>query len=532
MSTPDHQLPMRRTATGEQIETRPLYVEEWLDSLPYIDFRRTSRLLFEATQATNAQALKPANRMELVELYHRPYQYYVDSQVRTGAQHTLQSIETMQEQVEVLKRIAVNLALACKMAAEETLKQKTLWGQSKPPLPALLSSFNYLAHALIFSFLEYSPTPKNVWRELHFIYEFTEGLGREHESVLPAGGAPNRDATSIAAAWKRICMAALSDPHHLPFGAIWEIYEQLGDWSKYVSAGPFAPGANPGGHFVVDLAGDTRPVPFAKFTPAAGLDRHRLIDASALGGLIEEQLERLQAGQGLGEGIRLSPFFAKAVLGHVLRAWGLPPKRSAPREAREGTLNLTCGLAGAFFFVNGEKDFSRPASGNPEEDEMAALRDSTPPGNYVADPWDLVDEGPGGFAVIKTERPRYTVRVGDLVAIGENGSGTRRWSLGIIRWMMVRQGKGYRIGVQIITRAATAAAVRATSGSAQDCRFRRALLFADAEDPKRICAITDRGLFLNGRALEIHQNGRISKTACGALMESSVGFDYFSLAAR
>ena len=92
-----NKLPLRSSSTGEQIETRPLYIEEWLDSLPYVDIKKTSQLLFEATRATNEQkSLNSSVRLELVELYNRPYQYYIDSQIKAGAQHTLQSIETMQ----------------------------------------------------------------------------------------------------------------------------------------------------------------------------------------------------------------------------------------------------------------------------------------------------------------------------------------------------------------------------------------------------------------------------------------------------
>src|SRR5690606_30427087 len=252
---------------------------------------------------------KAQNRLELVELYHRPYQYYVESQIRTGAQHTLQSIETMQAQVELLKQIAVNLAVACRRATDEALTQKTLWRQSKPPLPAMLSSLTYLGHALIFSFLEYAPAPKNVWREIHATFSLAEQLGKAGETVLPAFSKSARDATTIAHAYKRIVMAALADPHHLPFGAIWEIYEQLGDWSRHVDIVPFDASSPPGGQFVVNLDSDARPLALAKFRIGEGGDRHRLVDARAVGGLVEEQLERLASGQGLGEGMRLSPFF-------------------------------------------------------------------------------------------------------------------------------------------------------------------------------------------------------------------------------
>ena len=52
------QLPTRKTARGDEIETRPLYVEEWLDSLPYIDFNKTSTLLYDALVATNKATIK------------------------------------------------------------------------------------------------------------------------------------------------------------------------------------------------------------------------------------------------------------------------------------------------------------------------------------------------------------------------------------------------------------------------------------------------------------------------------------------
>lgn len=83
------ELPLKKTAKGNEIETRPIYIEEWLDSLPYIDFVKTSSLLNEALIATNKADIKSSTRIELIELYNRPYQYYVASQINTGAQHNI-----------------------------------------------------------------------------------------------------------------------------------------------------------------------------------------------------------------------------------------------------------------------------------------------------------------------------------------------------------------------------------------------------------------------------------------------------------
>jgi hypothetical protein len=222
-------IPTRKGKHGEEIETRPLYVEEWLETLPYIDFVKTCQLLQEALQVTNKQDIKPSVRLELIKLYNRPYQYYVDSQIKTGAQHTLQTIDAMRQQVHSLKQLAVYLGLACKLAVEHAPNKKTMWKQSKPPLQEMLMSLNYLAHALIFGYLEYAPTPKNVWAELNSIYSFAEGLGKQ-KTILELPGYKDTSRITIEHAYKRIMMASLADPYHLPFGAIWEIYEQLNTW--------------------------------------------------------------------------------------------------------------------------------------------------------------------------------------------------------------------------------------------------------------------------------------------------------------
>ena len=339
-----HKLPIRSSSAGDQIETRPLYIEEWLDSLPYVDIKKTSQLLFEATRATNEQkSLKSTIRLQLVELYNRPYKYYIDSQIRAGAQHTLQSIETMQQQIEVLKKIAINLGKACKIAADESMKKKTLWKQTKPPLHSLNLSFNYLSHALIFSYLEYSPTPKGVWQELNFIYDFAESLGQENTTLSIPKGSEKRILATIALAYKRIVLASLADPYHLPFGAIWEIYEQLFTWAELSTIGKFSTPSEPASHFIMNLNSDTSPIPYSKFNAAKAKEKHRLLDASKITNLVQTNLSMINKGTSLDDKVILSPYFAKLILGHMSRSWGLPAKRLNQRKEKEGVVSMTWG---------------------------------------------------------------------------------------------------------------------------------------------------------------------------------------------
>lgn len=513
---------------GNQIDTRPLYVEEWLDSLPYADFRRTARLIEEATRATNTQSIKATTRMELVEIYNRPYQYYVESQIRAGAQHTLQSIETMQGQIGLMKQIAVNLGLAGKLSADEVLKQKTSWRQTKPPLPAYLASLHYLSHAMIFGFLEYAPTPKNVWRQLHSIYEFAESLQRELAQV-PMPGQKGATAT-IADTYKRIALAALVDPHRLPFGAIWEVYEQLRHWTCHVQLRQFEPVIGSGGCFIIDLDSDNRPLTPDKQAEISAAKRARILDCAALGGIVEDQLDQLDAGQPLTTESRLSPYFARVVLGQMLRAWGVPPTRSFAREPRSGAVELVRGMTAVFFHLNGCREFDPGRDPDAEDDsawQPPATTGTTP--LYQTEQWSLVDQGMGGYAVISSDRPPQTVRVGDLVAFADSTSGRQEWTLGIIRWLMVRQGKFHRMGVQIIAGRISAISLRATTGSLQDRRFRRALLVEGGADSQPDSLISERGFYVKNRDLELRIGDRLRPARAGSLTEGSVAFEKFDL---
>jgi hypothetical protein len=527
-----YSLPMRTTSSGDQIETRPLYVEEWLDALPYIDFKKTSQLLYEATRATNEQTLKPAIRLELVELYNRPYQYYIDSQIKAGAQHTLQSIDTMQEQIQVLKRIAINLGLACKISADETLKLKTLWGQSRPPLLNLLHSLNYLSHALIFSFIEYAPTPKNIWREINFIYDFAESLGQQNTSLLTLKTPSLNHTTTIAQAYNRICLAALADPHHLPYGAIWEIYEQLNSWAGLVKIIPFKKPSDPSGLFVIKLDSDSSPLAYGKFNTASAGDKHRLLDATGLIKQIDTNLTALGKGGAADKSLTISPYFAKLILGHMARVWGTPPKRVNQRQDRTGTIELACGLNAAWYLLNNEREFIEPVIASPDTEDAHDHSshkdlDTTPVENYRVDQWNLVDQSARGFAVIKNDRPTYNIRVGDLIVISIKGQ-SGKWALGTIRWLMIRQGQIYKIGVQLLSTRAKPVAVRATSGSASDTRYRRALLIPDLNDNEP-SLITSKGLFISNRDLELVDGPVFSKARALSILESTAGFEQFLL---
>ncbi|MCI0399885.1 MAG: hypothetical protein L0Y67_08455 [Gammaproteobacteria bacterium] len=535
MTLESNSIPTKDTGKGKLVETRPIYVEEWLESLPYADFNRTSQLLQEALRATNIQSVKPLTRLELVQLYHRPYQYFIESHIKSSADRSLQSIEIAHMQVAAMKRIAVELAFACKLILNASSSKKSLWGTSKLPIDAVLLGMHYLSHVLVLSFQGYAPMPKNVWHELNSFYGLAE-QHNEHTTFLDAPGDDRDKQTTIDRKYKQILLAAVSEPHQLPYGAIWEIYDQLDQWAAETHLGGFQPVKEASGYFVVDLMSDARPIPFVKFRFETTTDHHRLFDCRPLESIIQQHLERIRLGQDQDEALQFAPRYAKPLLSHLLKVWGLPPRRAFPREQSASIMEITCGINATYFYLNGQRDFAKE-SGNDKEDGEIIVQGKVkhhevehPPRDYSAENWNVINQGPSGFAVFQNTKLRQPVRIGELVGLkgpGHNGA-ENDWTLGIVRWLMIHKDMEHKLGIQILASKVRPGAVRALVGGKIDTEQRRAILAAAPEQDRAISLITTKGLYQEGRTLEITLGAETFQARADKLLMSTATLEQFS----
>ena len=523
MGTENQEIPTRKNSEGKmEVETRPVYVEEWLDSLPYIDFDKTTGLLNQAMRETNHIKMKPSQRFELVGEYNRPYQYYIDSQIKVGARHTLHSIETLQSQVHSLKQLSVAMAMACRITIEESLNKKTLWMQSKPPLAEILMAMNYFSHTLIFSYLEYAPVPKNVWREISFLYDFAESINQENTLVHDHMDEKQKKVSSIAAAYKRIILASMVDPHHLPFGAIWEVYAQLESWVDKVSIKPYQQLQDGTGYFVIDVKHDVRPVPYNKFNQKLAANRKLcLLDATELVKDVQTYLQLLKLNRALDDSIIFSNYYARTILEQMVLGWGAPAKRKHARNAKSGNLEIAIGIHASHYYLSSENHFIARIS--VDEDNEFDQEDITTT-IYLLENWELVDSGPGGYALTrnsgqKNQTSANHARVGDLVAIKKSAS---QYQLGVIRWLMIRPKQLYKAGIELISDEAQAVAIRKQNETVN----RRAFLHGDINNGSAF-VITEQGFYEDDAALVLTTQRQEQQINASALLESTTLLEQF-----
>lgn len=510
------------------VELRPAHLEDWLDALPYADFLKTAQMIEEALRATNRAALKPGQRLVLLELYWRPYRYLLNTLVKGGAQPVLRAAEQLQQRIEGLKRVALELAFGTRLGATEAAGKRSMFGgPTRLPAQARALAARLLSHALILNFHGYAPVPKNLWRELNEIYRQAEDDGTLATEVLEPEEDPPRTA-SVAGVYVQTAVTALADPYHLPPAAVWEIYEQVRDWTDAVRIGPFREVKNPAGFFVVDLAGAAPPMAYSRMDRTAAGPQHRLLDCAPLQRTVQGLLEHMAAGR-TPQGLRLQRPHARMLLEFLQRAWGLPPKRYFPRQEKKGAADLACGYNAAFYFTNGRREFAYVHDETPDTGIEGGEQDGAEAAaRYFTERWSFVDEGPGGFAVYSAEKPRSPVRVGELVAVHEADQGDAPWVLGVIRWLMVQRNLAHKIGIQVIAREPEAVAVQALTGDDAETRPRRGFMIADPAATNGFTLITPRGLYGEQRPLAVQLGERRLEFKAGSLRESTAVFDHFS----
>lgn len=508
-----------------------MYVEEWLDSLPYVDFKNVTTLLHEALEAANQMDMKPAQRLELIGLYNRPYQYYIDTQVKAGANHTLQSIEMVQAQIGDMKQMALELSTAGRRVMDESLSHKSLWGQNKFPLEAAASSMRYLSHAMIFSFLEYAPVTQGLWKEINFLYQMTEKVNQQRKTVNLIGTGKKSESVTLEKLYTKALLTYLADPYHMPFGAIWEIYQQLKDWRGLCELKTFATPEKADNYFVVNLTSDNGPLAYEKFNKAKASANHRILSTSKLVSAINTLLKDLDADKDISDKVNISSYYREHILTVLSRAWGNPPKRSSARKSKSGQLNMAHGLPSIFYYLNDEHEFNMSNNSSDEATDVAAFNvDKTSPADYQKVNWQLADASSGGVAVTRPERPGEILRVGDLIgmSLDEKNLPKETFRVGILRWLLVKQNKLYRAGIEIINKQIYPAGLRSKSGSMAEKEYRRCLITGNPAKTRTLVIFTSKGLFIPDRLLEINYRNKQYQGKITGMVNSTTCFDQFN----
>ncbi len=511
-------LPRVDDAPDPDVETRSVFVEEWVEGLAYANPPALLDQTLHSVERLNRQPLKTSLRLDLLDLHVRPYAFALDFRRNQQPAGTATALARQRAVSRRLRLCALALALGYKLALSELSARHA-------PLPAGRATRVALQRAVLFSSLallhcydEYRPTLGRLWLEIVALYKVAA------RSQMDAGPAPcavddELFSQSTATCFKRLCLTSLVDPYHLAYGELWLVYQAFGAYADLAEVRDVAPARRPAGLFVIDPAVDARPTPLAQAPATPG--RHcRLLDANPV---LDALRERHKAGDP-------DDPLASHVLAAMMRALGLPPKRHTPRENSDGQVKVAAGLSTVHHFLGGG-DAPRPAED--DDIEVGAVQGTAERyhASYRHEPWRLVDEGPGGVGILRRERPRHPVGVGELVGLQFplRGDADDEWSLGVVRWLNVGQDEDHQAGIQVLAESATPVMCYSEGVSETITRIPRPALAVPCLDGRHgSTLITPRGLFTRGNTVRVITDDGSSLVQALALSESTAAFDRFS----
>ena len=492
------------------MDTRAAYVADWLGALAYTDFDNTIKLLTKAVDKTIQEKIKPSQLLELLALYDRPYQNYIRDYIRSVQGYT--STPPM-AQVEAMKQLATYLFRGCNVALSEILS-KPKKSSEKNILQAIFMAMTYRTHVMVYSFMGYSLPPPNIWRDLNSLYREAVALGKQHTQIKPL---IKGDRTTIELVYKQAMLIFLSNPLHLPEGTIWGVYEQLNDWCKLVKLKWLSRLQPPNGCFVIDIARNSQPIAYNKFSRSEKNEKPMLLDANPLRELLKGRMENEDSHS------TYAGKFNYSLLYMLEKAWTLPARRVFPRRASVDFLELAVGLESAYYYANDQQGITD--SKEHITNILATSGDALKPkAKHVLESWGVRDRSDGGVAVINNKSPKNRMRVGWPVIMRSTKQKNSSWGLGIARWMMIQRSTVYRAGIQTISSNISPVIIRPyhSSGSEDKCAL---LIYDKAQKASIVCNV---GVFSEGLKLKIVRNERIQAIETDMLIEAGIGFECFT----
>jgi hypothetical protein len=383
-----------------------------------------------------------------------------------------------------------------------------------------------LDQLLLVSYYTYTSPPEGVWSEIHRLYLHAAQHG-VHDAEVPDLGIKS----SVSLAYKQALLLALANPQRLVTADVDSVRDYLARFGHLAQLQPFGTLENPAGVFLVRLKSDYPATPFAKHKGETDMRTDILLITVELARQVNMHLTDLQKNESpgkLGLPERTNERRYRELLTHLLKYWGLPPKRIFSRLSKNESVNLCVGLATAHYFLNGELAYN--ATTDQSEEAEFSLNFTGSPAytgsaqQYDSARWLVINESAGGMALSKFPGVPSALHVGELLGVRSDRS--NQWALGVVRGASIGDSGDLEIGLQMLAPSAKAVVVRVGN----EGKFKRALLLPELLPLKQPATlVTDCDTYQPGRALEVESEagGAPMRVLATRLLERTNSFVRF-----
>ncbi len=357
--------------------------------------------------------------------------------------------------------------------------------KSRLAATATVHALVHLDHVLLWAYRQYQSPPQGAWRLVHALHAFAVNSGvadTEVDDPLP-DGVP----LDARAAYAHILLLALSNPYRFSMRELREARQLtrcFGTHCVLVRAGSGGIGVDTDSDGGPGSLGDDRRDPGAGVLCLDLAPLERFLDEHAAmrpPGIEHVSFRRRNA----------PPVESSAAFVERLRAgWKASSERGHRRLDAGHALDAAIGMHALHYVLAGNTDFAAFMSAIHGNAIMLSSREHAPSWIAGADAGqaqtfaaEVLDQSAGGYRLRLHAADGPRIRVGEVIGLAPAAEEDedREWMVGLIRWLR-RDGDHVFAGVELLSRRARAAGLRAVSGEGEPLAPQRAVELEERRD--------------------------------------------------
>lgn len=475
-------------------ETRPakiaLSLTEWQKKRPE-DFASD---LHDELYLLNRQGVSAANRLQALEAYF-PYVSRCAELLEKNYDDSLLPLpESAKASANKAESLWLETGYGYKLVLTELKKQLIKFGTEKNSALAIYRAIHAISAYKTVYHQTYVIPPPHVWSDLHQLYFYAVKLGVHNIEIEVQAKHPDAKALpTIEDVYKHSLLMTLAEPEQLTQHEMLLIDHYLTHHIRRTAITAANMQHGTPGVFIIELDSDKAPTIYSKQKEAIDPQSDALLQTLDIVVAMHEDLKSLQNHQ-LPKSGSIPPNSIRndyiSLLTHLIKNWGVSPKRVFNRTQKNGNVELVTGLKALHGILSGA--------------------------NTTPSRWDILNISPNGMAIRRQHGTQNDISVGALVGVKTKAE--PHFSIGIVRRANCGNRDRLDIGLQLISPQANSVVAHIDDRNIDEIILLLPEITA-VNQPASI--IAPRGTFSPARMLNIHMDGKIKKLMLTKLTEST-----------
>ncbi|MGB4812980.1 MAG: hypothetical protein WBP13_10960 [Methylophilaceae bacterium] len=480
-------------------ETSSQKVIEYLENLQTQSIQVGSSSLLRQLVELNRQKIAPKIRIPILDLYSPVVMRVTEILAESYLNTTLPLAGAVKAAAKMVESLWQELGFGYKLAFVDLQNQLIKTG--KTSAYCIQSAMQAIAEYMLTFYQTYTTPPYHVWSDLHQLYFCAVQLKLQQSSVAEGKNEKIKNhaiAPTIESTYKRALLIFLADTQRLTPKNIRLTIDLLAAHVNKVQISAVAPLESTAASFIIHLQSNEAPTPYSKQATAPDPLSDILLLTIDLVKALHVHLNRLLnyqlASESRGNEIDL--------LTHLIKHWGISPKRIFRRLAKNGDLELVEGISAIHLINNITSAF------NNQSKPLTTSR------------WQILNISATGLSIRRHPTAEKNTRIGSLIATKNKDE--KQWSLGVVRWANCGMRDKVDIGVQLI-----APHIKSATAIFDKCEHNDAVLVIEPNNANKIGAsiIAPRGVFEPSRTLILNVGNTTQQAVMTKLIDRTDHFE-------